>query len=285
MFLGFGGYFYYDGAYGYKNKNVDYYRYAAKSEVLRAFDLAEIESSNSSSDDASFTSPAHTIDSWREYVATHNVRLFKEKDNDKSDLVTETEGCFPDGFVFPQKIPQVFVEKYDALKKDKEAVHTIWAVYVAEQGLNESAGKYFRSRGVIQEQFYWAIGSAVFGCIALFFLLRTLLRKMQITHEGFTPAGGKLIGFDQIFKIDKRKWKRKGLAYVYYKIGDSEKKARVDGMVYGQFDSEDPHNAEHLIERLESSVLDAEVIEYEEDFESDDERESDDEVVSESPAE
>jgi len=37
--------------------------------------------------------------------------------------------------------------------------------------------------------------------------------------------------------------------------------------------------------KLESSVLDAEVIEYEEDSESDDERESDDEVVTESPAE
>ena len=52
-------------------------------------------------------------------------------------------------------------------------------------------------------------------------------------------------------RIDKRKWESKGLAYVYYEDQDGGmKKAKVDGMVYGQFREEDGAPAERLFRRI-----------------------------------
>ena len=93
---------------------------------------------------------------------------------------------------------------------------------------------------------------------------------MRVNDEGFTPAGGELIPFDSILKIDKRKWARKGLAYIYYQSGGAAKKARVDGMAYGQFDKDDPNNAENLFQKIESSVTGVEVIDYEEEADNQD---------------
>ena len=104
------------------------------------------------------------------------------------------------------------------------------------------------------------------GGTALFFLIRTSGRSMKVNAEGYTAPGGKVIPFESIFKIDKRKWKGKGIAWVFYKDANGEeKKAKVDGMVYGQFDDDDPHNAEVLYQRIEASVIGVELIDFEED--------------------
>ena len=157
--------------------------------------------------------------------------------------ITDVEGALPDGYEFPQKLPQVFVDSYAEMAADINNVETIWKSYAAENGLNESSPEYFKPASEIKSQFNWAIGSGVLGTIALFFLVRTLGRRMKVDAEGYTPAGGKLIPFESIVKIDKRKWKNKGIAWVFYKDANGEeKKAKVDGMVYGQFDEDNPHN-------------------------------------------
>ena len=52
-------------------------------------------------------------------------------------------------------------------------------------------------------------------------------------------------------RIDKRKWEPKGLAYVFYeRPGGGMQKAKIDGMVYGQFREEDGAPAERLFRHI-----------------------------------
>ncbi len=272
MFIGFGSFFYYDGAIGYKEKNADYYRYAAKSQVQNFFKQAKIEADNAVGEK---TSPAKDKATWEAFASAYEVILFEKRDNFRSAKVTDTEGCLPEGFAFPQKLPQEFVDHYDTLIQDDTAVDKLWKQVAARLNVNESADEYFKSRSTIESQFKWAIGSGVLGLIAVFFLIRTLGRKMKVDGEAFTSANGKVVPFVSIVKIDKRRWKRKGLALIFYKdeAGD-EQKVKVDGMVYGQFDENDPNNAEILYQQIESSVGDVEIIDYEEDDEEEEAEES-----------
>lgn len=268
MFLGFGGYFYYDGAVGYKKKNADFYNYSAKSRVKELFKLAEVERGN---EVTNAKSPASSQKMWEKFAANYQVELFEKRDsNVTGKKITDIEGTLPDGYAFPQKLPKVFVDSYVEMSADINNIESIWKTYAAENGLSESCSEYFKSRSEISAQFNWAIGAGVLGLIALFFLLRTLGRSMKVTDKGYTAPGGKYVPFDSIIKIDKRKWSRKGLAWLYYKDSEGgEKKVKVDGMVYGQFDKENPHNAEVLYQQIEASVTDVELIDFEEDDDED----------------
>jgi len=64
-----------------------------------------------------------------------------------------------------------------------------------------------------------------------------------------------------MIRIDKRKWDVKGLALVYYKDGSEEKKAKIDGMVYGQFKEENGAPAEKLFSKVMEHFK-GEVVEY-----------------------
>ena len=62
-------------------------------------------------------------------------------------------------------------------------------------------------------------------------------------------------------RIDKRKWDTKGMALVYYNQDGEEKKAKIDGMVYGQFKEEDGAPAEKLFRKVMENFK-GEVMEY-----------------------
>jgi hypothetical protein len=52
-----------------------------------------------------------------------------------------------------------------------------------------------------------------------------------------TPGGLK-VAFADVFRVDKRKWDKQGLAYAWYKTGGEsrEKKAVIDDLMYGGAD-------------------------------------------------
>jgi len=277
MFLGFAGFFYYDGKIGYKKKNVDFYQYSAKSRAKEFFKQAAVERGNN---DGVSNSPASSEERWTAFAKDYEVELFEKRDvRTEESAIKDITGCLPKDFEFPQKLPEVFVTSFSEMSADVANIETIWKKHAADSNISESSGEYFKSKSEIESQFNWAIGSAVLGCIALFFLFRTLTRSMKVDENGYTAPGGKFVDFDSIFKIDKRKWSRKGISYLYYKESEAsdEKKARIDGMVYGQFDMENPNNAEALYQRIEANVKNVEIIDYEAD--EDDEGEVDEKLL------
>lgn len=275
MFLVFGAYFFYDGKVGYKKQNAEYYAYSAKSEVKWALEAAKVEKANVEKavrdgkvEEVELLSPARSESTWQAFIDQHQVRLFEKKDNNKSTLITDVEGCFPQGYVFPQTIPAVFAQRYDELVNDPAMVEQIWSQYAAEQGWNESCPDAFKNRQVIESQFNWAIGAGLLGAVALFYLLRNLFRDMRVDGVAYKAPNGEVVPFASIFKIDKRKWNTKGLAFLHFRDGNGkERRSRIDGMVYGQFDMSKRNNAEALYRQIESSVENVELVDYDEERE------------------
>jgi hypothetical protein len=98
----------------------------------------------------------------------------------------------------------------------------------------------------IAEQGKFAIGLGI-GALAV---LATFLmnRGKQLTADAvsFTPPGAKAaIPFAAVTRVDKTRWKHKGLAYAYFKdASGAERKAVIDDLKFG--------GADQILNRLES---------------------------------
>ncbi len=86
-------------------------------------------------------------------------------------------------------------------------------------------------------------------------------RSISADEEALYSQDGIKIAYTDMERFDIRKWDSKGIALIYYKQGDEEKKAKIDGMVYGQFKEEDGAPAEKLFAHVMNRFK-GEVIEY-----------------------
>lgn len=106
-----------------------------------------------------------------------------------------------------------------------------WPTYAAQFGWPEKAKRH--SEEEIAQQFWW--GGAMLA-IALLVGLKVLLdfNKKLVGHaDCMIMPGGAEVPFADVFKVDKRKWNNKALAYVFYRSADSERRAVVDDLKYG----------------------------------------------------
>ena len=89
----------------------------------------------------------------------------------------------------------------------------------------------------ITEQKYWAGGAFFVATIIGIVFLINRGKKISADANSFTTPGGTTIPFDSVYRIDKRKWKYKGLAYAHYTDADGKKqKAALDDLKYGGTD-------------------------------------------------
>ena len=134
--------------------------------------------------------------------------------------------------------------------KTKE-IDAAYARVAAERGLPEEVDKKKLDLNhwdfqINYEQPGSAVVSGVLGLIMLFFYIRTTRSRLTADGESFTPPNGERVPFASAFRIDRRKWDHKGLAYVYYKDGEGkERRAVIDDLIYG--------GASKVLERLEAN--------------------------------
>lgn len=213
-----------DWKVGYPKKNVVYYTYKAFEEAKEAFEgKSEAE--------------------WVAFAAEQKIPYPDEP------------GILPEGVSVEAPWPEE-LQDYGAYQaayegEKDQAAPPMWLDYSNAQGWDSKPPEKHYDAGKIREQLYYGIGAGVLTLIALFYLLRTQGRSMKVDAEAFHAPGGRRIPFDRMRRIDKRKWESKGLAYIYYETdGGEEKRAKVDGMVYGQFKEEDGAPAEQLFQRI-----------------------------------
>lgn len=111
-----------------------------------------------------------------------------------------------------------------------------WVTYAAAKGWPEDPHMYTERE--IAEQFYFGYGCL--GAAAVVIIILLLRKNTVLRGESdhlVTPDGVKVM-FADVFKIDKRPWDTKGLAYAWYKPGGGgqEKKAVIDDLMYGGAD-------------------------------------------------
>lgn len=105
-----------------------------------------------------------------------------------------------------------------------------WVSYAAQNGWEENPKLY--SQREIDEQFWFAYGCFTAAAVTAIVLLRNR-NKVLIGGEDhwITPEGVK-INYADIFRIDKRKWEHKGLAYSWHRVGGAEKKEEIDDLKF-----------------------------------------------------
>lgn len=246
MFGGFAFYFLYDWKVGYPKKNYVIANYVAFNQAGSAWTV-----------DANRASP----EAWNAFVEQQTIPFQDDK------------AMYPPGTDFDEKWPEI-LKKMDDHKSDD-----LWTEYSGEKGWPQQIdpSEDIKTAKQIKEQLIAAIVCFILAAVALFFLVRTKSRVMKVDEQGYYPPGGDLIPFGNMLTLDKRKWETKGLATLTYKDGDSEKKAKIDGMVYGQFKEEEGAPAEALFQKVLAG-FEGELIEMIDlNGEEDDEEESEDE--------
>jgi hypothetical protein len=86
----------------------------------------------------------------------------------------------------------------------------------------------------IAEQLVCGILAGAGGLVMLYFYIRTVRGTLTADADSFTTPAGQHVPFASAFRIDRRKWDHKGLAYVYYTdSAGKEQRAVIDDLIFG----------------------------------------------------
>lgn len=255
MLTFFSLWFFKDGYWGYRDKN--------EAVVYKQLFLAANESPTKNVDFAvramdEFKKTSYTKEDWSAFASEQIIPAPTNKD------------LLPRDFDYSQKWPEELVNGYDELNDDKP--HVLWANFTSRTKLPLEPSEKLYDEGTIREQFIVCGICVALLFVALFICFRIMGRTMKVTPTGYSPPGGDEIPYSAMRKIDKRKWDGKGLAMIHYEDGGEIKKAKVDGMVYGQFKEEDGAPAEALFTQIMENFK-GEVIEFVSDDDDDEEAE------------
>jgi hypothetical protein len=130
--------------------------------------------------------------------------------------------------------------KSKGLPTGLEGEPPLWRSYAAQNGWEEDPKLYTQRE--IDEQFWFAYGCIAGAIVTVVILLRNRGKVLQGEHDHWlTPEGLKILYAD-VFRVDKRKWEHKGLAYAWYKSNGSDERAVIDDLKFA--------GANKVLERL-----------------------------------
>ncbi len=142
-------------------------------------------------------------------------------------------------------------EKVKAQPGGEEA----WLTLAEEKKWPKAPDPYPPDKIATQGQFAAGMGIAALAVLITFLLGRG--KTLQADATGFTAANGARVPFAGVFRVDKRKWKHKGLATIFYRDeAGAEKKAVIDDLKFG--------GADRILDRVLANFS-GEVVDLDED--------------------
>lgn len=235
-FFGFGLYFFYDGAVGYREANEVFCSYHAFAALGGKVD-------------------ATAEDDWRADRASQPLIEAKQAADGLVALL-------PDGHELPlprvceaaQSCPPEAAD-YAAMKR---GWMECWQAYSARRHFPIKPGEHGYDAGAIREQ--WIAGGVcmLISASLAYLMLRTRRRVMALEGDRVTAAGQQFRVSD-ISRLDLRQWGPgfKGVAYATV----NGRRVRMDGMTYGGFAKEKGEPAERLMQAVLAQYK-GELIEY-----------------------
>ncbi len=116
-----------------------------------------------------------------------------------------------------------------------------WVSYAAQNGWDEDPTLYTARE--IAEQFWFAYGCMGGGLLVGMIVLFNRGKVLRGEADHWVTPNGETIAYAAVFRIDKRKWEHKGLAYAWHRTASgAEKRAVFDDLKFG--------GAEQILERL-----------------------------------
>ena len=107
-----------------------------------------------------------------------------------------------------------------------------WRELAKEKGWEQEPDEYTDSK--IRTQWEFTIGGFVASLIVIVVFLLNKGKVLRADSEAFYQPNGDRVAFSDVYRIDRRKWDHKGLAYAMYRTGGTgrSKKATIDDLKY-----------------------------------------------------
>ena len=134
-------------------------------------------------------------------------------------------------------LPEWIVEKRAAGYPLNEVGEPVkWVVFAAAQGWPEKPPKK-RTDKEIEAQFHWAAGMGIAALLVGVNVLLNCRKVLKGFADHYVTPEGRRVNFADAFRIDKRPWEVKGLAYVYHRPGGASgagggSRAIIDDLKY-----------------------------------------------------
>ena len=230
-FFGFGLYFFYDGAIGYRAANEVYFSYQAFAELGK---------------DASAATAWKAEKAMQPLISAEQV---------EGEWIVEGKYPLPANCDAARTTPAEAADHAAMSKSWAEC----WTAYTARMHYPVKPAEHPYDTAAIREQ--WIAGGVCMciSAIIIFFILRTRSRVMSLRGDTVT-ACGQTFQVADISRLDLRQWGKgfKGIAYATV----NGRKIRLDGMTYGGFDPAAGQPAETLRNALLARYQ-GEILEYE----------------------
>lgn len=230
-FFGFGLYFFYDGAIGYRKANEVYFSYQAFAELGK---------------DASAATAWEAEKAMQPLISAEQV---------EGEWIVEGKYPLPANCDAARTTPAEAADHAAMSKSWAEC----WTAYTARMHYPVKPAEHPYDTAAIREQ--WIAGGVCMciSAIIIFFILRTRSRVMSLRGDTVT-ACGQTFQVADISRLDLRQWGKgfKGIAYATV----NGRKIRLDGMTYGGFDPVAGQPAEEFMNALLARYQ-GEILEYE----------------------
>lgn len=237
-FFGFGLYFFYDGAIGYRVENEVFCSYHAFAELGGKVDtMSEGE--------------------WQAQVAAKPLFPTQQQEG---ELMFTTEGEKAVALPLPADCEGAQICPHEAADFNamKQGWMNCWQAYTARKHFPIKPGEHGHDMGAIREQ--WIAGGVceLISAVIAFLIFRTSRRVLSL-HGDVVNAAGSTFTVADITSLDLRQWGTgfKGVAYATV----NGRKIRMDGMTYGGFSKEKGEPAEQFMKALLAQYK-GELIEY-----------------------
>ncbi len=235
-FMGFGLYFFYDAATGYRKANAAMLSYQAFARLGEAATKA-------------------TAEQWEELMS-------------KGALISTAEGR-PDaavgaeGALFPIPPDLEAILGYPTEVRNHAAMaqgwNDCWMTYSTRMHYPIKPGDHPHDEGAMREQWYGGSVCMLISAFLLYLTLRTSRRELSLRDSNINAAGQQF-NIADIESLDLRQWGTgfKGAAYFTVK----GRRIKADGMTYGGFSKEQGEPAEQFMKAVLAHYQ-GEIIDYE----------------------
>ncbi|MEX0641230.1 MAG: hypothetical protein WD468_00935 [Pirellulales bacterium] len=124
--------------------------------------------------------------------------------------------------------------KFDELTS--EGRQNEWDEFAISQGWSNSIPHEPKSQEdfatSIYMQYAMAILTAVIGLPMLLMVLKSRGNWIESTDSGINTSWGESFNFDQVLRVDKKRWQKKGIAKVTYQDGNRQRRFVADDFKY-----------------------------------------------------
>jgi len=133
--------------------------------------------------------------------------------------------CVYDGAIgYPQQ--RVRALKYLEMEEAKELKE--WPAYAKSQGWSTDPPGEPKTEVDFQLQFILAGVTAALAIWFFTIVFRNRGRWIEGSKSGISSSWGQKLNYDDVLELDKKLWKKKGIAKVYYQEGDRRRRFVID---------------------------------------------------------